>query len=471
MVVRIASLLLFIFLASSSFSQSTTGPNIIVILADDLGYGDLGAFGSKVIKTPHLDQMSEEGLRLTRFYSGSTVCAPSRTSLMTGKHTGHSYIRGNGEIPLREKDVILPQLLKQEGYQTAMFGKWGLGDINTSGMPHLKGWDTFYGFLHHVEAHFQFPAIVWKSTPEEPLPQRIGIPGFNGFACDFFMNEAFEWLDHRDKSKPFFTYLSLPIPHAELVLPKNYMKDYLNEDGDSKFQETPYDGSHYGGQPQPKAAYASMVSRLDDYVGQVFKYLKENNLDKNTLVLFTSDNGTHKEGGRTLDDVAIMQSSGLNRGIKRDLYEGGIKVPTLVWGAGMPANEQRDNPGAFWDLLPTFLEMAGSKYMQNEFDGVSQLAYWKNNTKVQERPFYWEFLEGGFSQAVLWKNKKYIFYLDKNGESREELFDLQTDPMETANLAASMPGLLNEMRRIKEVSHKPAEHPAFLSPLDTGQKP
>ncbi len=328
-------LILTLLILITSFVQSKQKPNIIFILTDDLGYGDLGCFGSEFIKTPNLDQMAAEGIKLTNFYSGSTVCAPSRCTLMTGKHTGNAYIRGNGEVPLRPSDIILPQLLQKEGYKTGLFGKWGLGDINTTGSPELKGWNFFTGFLHHVEAHFQYPGIVWKSTPQNPKPQRTGINMFQGYASDFFAKEATDFIKN-NTSTPFFMMLSLPIPHAELQVPKESLASYLDDKGNSVFTEKSFSGSHYGGQNMPKATYAAMVSKADEYVGKVMKALKESGLDENTLVVFSSDNGTHIEGGRNMDDVKLMNSSGSLRGVKRDLYEGGIRVPTIVWGAGLP---------------------------------------------------------------------------------------------------------------------------------------
>uniref|UniRef100_UPI003593B24D sulfatase-like hydrolase/transferase n=1 Tax=Persicitalea sp. TaxID=3100273 RepID=UPI003593B24D len=246
-------------------------PNIIYIMADDLGYGDLGAYGQQKIKTPNLDKLAADGLRFTSFYAGSTVCAPSRCSLMTGKHTGHSYIRGNGEIPLRPQDKILPQYLQEQGYTTGMFGKWGLGDMNTTGMPDLKGWNKFIGFLHHVEAHFQFPGIVWNFVQgKKPLRERVRTEGGqSSFANDYIEEKALDFIDE-NKAKPFFLYLSLTIPHAELVTTNALLSRYQTKDGESIFApEKPYPGLHYGGQRQPRAAYAAMVSRIDDYVGDV----------------------------------------------------------------------------------------------------------------------------------------------------------------------------------------------------------
>jgi arylsulfatase A-like enzyme len=457
---KIKHLLLFsLLILITSFAQKRQKPNIIFILADDLGYGDLGCFGSKIIKTPNLDKMATEGIKLTNFYSGSTVCAPSRCTLMTGKHTGNAYIRGNGEVPLRPSDVILPQLLQKEGYKTGLFGKWGLGDINTTGSPELKGWDYFTGFLHHVEAHFQYPGIVWKSTPEIPKPQRSGINMFQGYAADFFAKEATDFIKN-NTTAPFFMMLSLPIPHAELQVPKANLANYLDEKGNSIFNEKPFTGGHYGGQNVPKATYAAMVSKADEYVGNIMKALKESGLGENTLVVFSSDNGTHIEGGRSIDDVKLMNSSGSLRGVKRDLYEGGIRVPTIVWGAALPKGIILDQAAAFWDFLPSFLELAETS-QEVKTNGISQLSYWKSGQKIAERPLYWEFYEGGFSHAVRYGKWKYIYSHKKDQNPKQELFDLSNDLSETSNLAEANPQQLAIMEKYAKDMHVKSEHTLF----------
>ena len=430
----------------------TERPNIIFILADDMGYGDLGCFGSKVIHTPNIDQMAAEGIKLTQFYSGSTVCSPSRNSFLTGQHTGHVYIRGNEDQALRPEDLTVAEVLRASGYQTGLFGKWGLGDIHTTGEPSKKGWDTFYGLLHNVEAHFQFPGIAWKSTPAEPELQRIRAKAEDGFGCNFYRDMALEWIDQRDLSKPFFAFLSFPIPHAELVAPKEALKPYQKANGESIFEEKPFIGSHYGGQPMPKAAYAALVSKLDSYVGDVMSYLKAHDLDKNTIVILTSDNGTHIEGGRTRDDVELMQSSGEVRGVKRDLYEGGIRVPAVVWGGPLPKGVINSTPGAFWDLLPTFCE-ATATIPPKHIDGISLWQNWQNKEVVPERPLYWEFYERGFSKAVRLGNWKYIYQKNLKGEIKEELFNLQKDVKELENLSLLYPDILLTLKGLSEQMH------------------
>jgi arylsulfatase A-like enzyme len=444
------------------FSQQNKKPNIVFILADDLGYGDLGCFGSKIIKTPNLDKLASEGVKLTQFYSGSTVCAPSRAAFMSGKHTGHTYIRGNGEIPLRKQDVILPQLLKKAGYQTGMFGKWGLGDMNTDGTPDKKGWDEFYGYLHHIEAHYQAPAIAWQYKKGMKQIQRVPM-GFVSYGCDKFTEQAVDFIKRQDDNTPFFVYLPLTLPHSELYAPKEAMKRYQDEKGKSIFPEKPYEGSHYGGQTMPKAAYAAMVSKADDYVGQIMKVLQEKGIAENTLIIFSSDNGTHTEGGRNKDDVAFMNSSGGLKGVKRDLTEGGIRVPTIVAGAGLPKNVVREGYGAFWDLLPTFLELSNTKN-PNNIDGTSQLTYWKTGENWQKKPLYWEFYEGGYFQAIRDGDWKYIKSKLNDGTLKEELYDLKKDVSESNNLAKTNPEQLKTMSNMVQSLRTKAEHPNFRTP-------
>lgn len=439
-------------------------PNIVFILTDDLGYGDLGCFGSKIIKTPNLDKLASEGIKLTQFYSGSTVCAPSRNSLMTGKHTGHSYIRGNGEIPLRPQDTIMPEYLKKAGYSTGVFGKWGLGDINTTGSPNLKGWDEFFGFLHHVEAHYQAPGIAWQYKKGMKNIERTRT-GFGGFACDEFVKQASDFIKRQGTNQPFFVYLSLPIPHPELYAPKDAMQRYQDEKGNSIFEEKPYEGSHYGGQTKPKATYAAMVSKADDYVGQIVELLKKQGILDNTLIVFSSDNGTHIEGGRTKEDVNMMNSSGGLKGVKRDMTDGGIRVPTIVSGAGLPKGVVRDGYGAFWDFLPTFMEIAGAE-KPKDIDGVSHLNYWKTGQNWQNRPLYWEFFEGGYFQAVRSGDWKYIKSYLKDGSTKEELYNLKDDLGESKNLANQNPAQLKIMSDLSQSMRTKAEHPNFVTPFE-----
>ncbi|MEJ7768074.1 MAG: sulfatase-like hydrolase/transferase [Chitinophagaceae bacterium] len=306
-------------------------PNIIFILADDLGYGDLGSYGQQKIKTPNLDKMAKTGMRFTQFYAGSTVCAPSRASLMTGKHTGHSYIRGNGEVPLRQTDTILPQLLKKQGYVTGLVGKWGLGLKGTTGEPERKGWDYCTGYLHHQEGHFQQADSVWKMINGASIKLPVSK---TDYVNEIFAKSAIDFIGE-NKKNPFYLYLAFTLPHAELKVQDRYLKQYLQPGGQSIFSpETAQpDGQHYGPQPFPKAAYAAMVTSVDDYVGWILKTLADSGLEENTIVFFSSDNGTHVEGGRSLKDATeFFKSSGPLRGVKRDLYEGASGCHLLLIG-------------------------------------------------------------------------------------------------------------------------------------------
>lgn len=379
---------------------------------------------------------------------------------MTGQHTGHVSVRGNGEVPLSLTDSILPQVLKQKGYVNGMVGKWGLGLNGSSGAPEKKGWDSFAGHLHHEEGHFQKPDSAWQIVNGKSM--KVKIPA-NLYANEWFNQSALEFIRENQK-KPFFLYVSYTLPHAELIVPRKYLQPYLNADGSSKFApEVPQPaGLHYGPQPYPKAAYAAMVSQMDDYIGRITLLLKKLNLEENTLVIFASDNGTHTEGGRKLEDAAsFFKSSGPLRGTKRDLYEGGIRIPFILsWKGQVPANSISNVTGAFWDVLPTFAVLTGTKAPAN--DGISLLPVWmgKNNTESQI-PLYWEFYEGGFKQAVRKGNWKAIRFYKGSYPARTELYDLSKDVGEKNNIAADFPGVVREMELIMGEEHVKSGNPLF----------
>ncbi|UNY99617.1 arylsulfatase [Zhouia spongiae] len=438
-------------------NQRSVKPNIVFIIADDMGIGDLGSYGQEYIKTPHLDEMASKGMRFTQFYAGSTVCAPSRASLMTGQHTGVTHIRGNGEFPLRDQDTIIPQLLKKQGYRTAMYGKWGLGVEGTSGSPEKKGWDEFTGHLHHVDAHYQRPDSLWTLT--DGMVKKMPVPA-NSYGNDIFTRKALSFIDGQTEEAPFFLYLSFTVPHAELLVPQKYLDMYLDEQGDSQFApESAWpDGRHYGGQPFPKAAYAAMVSSIDDYVGQVMAALKRKGLDENTLVVFTSDNGTHIEGGRQRSDVDFFKSSGVYKGVKRDLYEGGIREPFIAyWPGTISANKVSDHTGAFWDILPTFYELAGGSADYLNTTGISFVNELTGaGTQEKHDHLYWEFYEGGGKQALLkgpWKAIRLKVKQDRNAAI--ELYNLSEDPSETMNVAEKHPEIVKMMDSVMRVENTP----------------
>ena len=433
-------------------------PNIVFILTDDLGYGDLGCYGSTKIKTPYIDALAKGGMRFTDFYAGSTVCAPSRASLMTGLHTGHSFIRGNGEVPLRAQDSIIPQWLHTRGYRNGMVGKWGLGQAQTDGVPENKGWDFFSGHLHHVEGHYQHPDSAWQllngKTTKIKIPQ-------DKFANEWFKDEAIRFLND-NKKDPFFLYVSFTLPHAELVVPNFFLNQYVEVSGNSKFapEVAQKAGLHYGPQPYPKAAYAAMITQVDQYVGELVSTLKKLELDNNTIILFTSDNGTHIEGGRTKSDVEYFSSSGPLRGIKRDLYEGGIRVPFIVnWKEKIKPGTS-SIPAAFWDVLPTLAQVAGLHQVPGG-DGISLLPTFTGEKQQQHDVLYWEFYEGGFKQAIRNGNWKAIRFYKEATPGRTELYNLDADIGETTDLAQQHPNLVIQLQRLMDQQRTPSPHPLF----------
>ncbi len=406
-------------------------PNILFILADDLGYGDLGCYGQRTIQTPNIDKLAAEGLRCTSVYAGTTVCAPSRCSLMTGLHTGHCVIRGNDRVPLRPEDVTVAEVLKKRGYTTGIIGKWGLGEPESTGVPNRKGFDYFFGYLNQQHAHNYYPDYLWRNEEKVRLKNVIKPVGDVGagiateraeYAPDLFTREALAFLE-RNQRQPFFLYLTYIIPHA-------------NNEAGKQGMEVP-DYGPYASQdwPEPEKGFAGMVHRLDRDVGLVLRKLKELGLAENTIVFFSSDNGPHKEGG---NNPYFFNSRGPLRGIKRDLYEGGIRVPMIVrWPGRIKPDGVSDQPWAFWDFLPTAAELAGAQPPDN-LDGISMLpALLGQPQKNQHEFFYWEFHEQGSSQAVRMGNWKAV----RNGRRAAplELYNLAQDLGEDHNVATDYP--------------------------------
>jgi arylsulfatase A-like enzyme len=417
-------------LACSSIGIATAhgaGPNILFILADDLGYGDLGCYGQKQIRTPNIDKLAAEGMRFTQCYAGSTVCAPSRCCLMTGLHTGHGRVRGNALVPLQPEDKTVAEVLKGTGYTTALIGKWGLGEPNSSGVPNKKGFDSFFGYLNQVHAHNYYPDYLWRDQQKEPLEGNVVEKGVAvkraKYSHDLFTEEALAFVD-KNKSKPFFLYLAYTIPHANNEAGKNGM-------------EVP-DDAPYGDKdwPQAQKNHAAMITRLDRDVGRLLKQLKDLGLDDKTLVLFSSDNGPHKEGGA---DPKFFASAGPLRGFKRDLTEGGIRVPLIArWPGQVQAGSSSDLVCAFWDFLSTAADLAGAP-VPEKLDGLSIVPTLLGEKRA-DRPqkthefLYWEFHERGFEQAVRMGDWKYIrrpYAKDRPAE----LYNLKDDLGETKNVA------------------------------------
>ncbi len=404
-------------------------PNIIFIIADDLGYGDLGCYGQKIIKTPNLDKMAAEGLKFTQHYAGCTVCAPSRCCLMTGKDTGHAFIRGNREIqpegqyPIPADTITVARILKKAGYTTGCIGKWGLGGPESSGEPNKQGFDHFFGYLCQRQAHRFYPDYLWRNGEKVELNRET-------YSHDLMAEETLDFIK-KNKDRPFFLYIPFTIPHAELKVPVDSMDQYKG-----KFEEEPFAGAgNYGAQRFPKAAYAGMVTRMDRDVGRIFDLLKELDIDDNTLVMFTSDNGPHHEGG---NDPHFFNSNGSLKGIKRDLYEGGIRVPMLArWPEKIKAGTTTDHISAFWDFLPTCADLAGAEKPE-EVDGISMAPLLQGSPKRQkEHDFlYWEFHYSGgrgIKQAVRMGKWKAV----RNGLGKPlELYNLNKDLGEEKNVAS-----------------------------------
>jgi len=406
-------------------------PNIIFILADDLGYGDLGCYGQTKIKTPNLDQLAKQGIRFTSFYAGSTVCAPSRCTLMTGLHTGHATIRGNGNHSLAPQDVTVAEILKKAGYTTGLIGKWGLGNEDSPGMPSKKGFDQFFGYLDQVHAHDYFTSRLWRSDSktgyegwaefEENLDGKKGV-----YIPDLFTKSALNYIrinkpDQFNKYRPFFLYLAYTIPHAN------------NEEG-ARFgngmqvpSDEPYSSDSW---PQVEKNKAAMITRMDADIGKLMDKLKELNLEENTAVFFSSDNGPHKEGGV---DPKFFNSSGPLKGIKRDLYEGGIRVPFIVrWPVLIKQGQVSDFPAAFWDFLPTAAEIGNAKAPE-QIDGISLLPSLIGKPQSNKHPFlYWEFHERGFQQALRMGDWKVV---RPQADAPLELYNLKMDLGERQNVA------------------------------------
>ncbi len=443
-----------------------SNPNIIFILADDLGFGDLGCYGQQTIKTPRLDQMASEGMRFRNFYAGCTVCAPSRCVLMTGKHMGHCHVRGNagGNMriqSLRPEDVTVAEILKSAGYQTALCGKWGLGefsknDMDNPGVPNRQGFDFFYGFQSQRHAHNYYPEFLWRNEEMEPLNNEVVQEGnekpnelFTGgyatkrvdYSHDLVMNEAVDFI-RRSKDGPFFLYVALTIPHAN--------NEGTRGTGDG--QEVPDYGIYSEKDwPNQDKGQAAMITRMDADVGRILDLLKELEIDENTIVMFSSDNGHHNEGGHNPDR---FDPNGPLRGKKRHLYEGGIRVPMIVrWPGKTPAGSVTDHISYFGDLFATACE-AISTEVPDSLDSVSFLPTISGQANLQSahEHLYWEFYEQGSKQAV--RKGKWKAVREPMLTGKMQLFDLEADLGEAKDVAESNPDVVAEMEAIMEREHQ-----------------
>jgi arylsulfatase A-like enzyme len=440
-------------------------PNIVYILADDLGYGDLSCYGQKHFQTPNIDRLANQGMLFTQHYSGCPVCAPSRSSLMTGLTTGHTPIRGNkswkdeGQYPIPAQSFTIAEMLKTAGYVTGAFGKWGLGSPGTEGDPNNQGFDQFYGYNCQSLAHNYYPDHLWDNQNKVILKGNSGTQSTE-YAPTLIHQKAIQFIDE-NKDKPFFLFYPTTIPHAELVAPEENMKEFRGkllpevaykgaEPGSEKYRK----GS-YGSQKEVHAAFAAMVTLLDKQVGEIVDELKKLGLDKNTIIIFSSDNGPHVEGGA---DPDYFDSNGPLKGYKRDLYEGGMREPMIVsWPGKVAAGTKSDLISAFWDIMPTFADIVDVKAPEN-IDGISFLPTLLGKPgQKQHTSMYWEFHENNGRQAVRmgdWKLVRYNVSIPE--KETTELYNLKTDLGETTNVAEQNQQVVSQMLRIMEQSRVPS---------------
>jgi len=448
--------------ASRLQAQTLEAPNLIFIMADDLGYGDLGCFGQQVIQTPRLDQMAGQGMRLTQFYAGNTVCAPSRCVLMTGRHMGHAHVRGNanGDMSvqtLRDEDVTVAEVLKQAGYTNALIGKWGLGEVDSVGFPLRQGFDRFFGYLNQVHAHNYYPEFLWDGEQRRPLRNVVqrndrSYGGFTGgfatkrvdYSHDLFVNEAFTFVREHE-AVPFFLYLPLTIPHA------NNEGSRMTKNGAEVPDFGPYAKEDW---PDPDKGQAAMITRMDGDVGRLLDLLTELEIDRRTLVIFTSDNGPHNEANH---DLNRFKPSGPLRGTKRALYEGGIRVPTIAWWPGViePGSES-DHIAYFGDLMATAAELANVDPPES-IDSISFAPTLLGRPAEQQTHdyLYWEFYEQGGRQAVRFGDWKAIRQPGFDGPI--ELYNLTDDLSEQTNLADRYPDKVEQAAKMMDEAH--VDHP------------
>lgn len=478
----------------SNAANNSSKPNIIFILCDDMGYGDLGCYGQKYIQTPNLDRMAQEGMLFTQAYAGSPVSAPSRASLMTGQHTGHTHVRGNkeywknvpavayginkdfsvvGQEPYDEDHIILPEVMKKNSYITGVFGKWAGGYEGSCSTPDKRGVDEFYGYICQFQAHLYYPNFLNRYSKEEGdtgvvrivMEDNINYPMFGDdykkrsqYSADLIHQKAMEWIDKQDGKQPFYGFFTYTLPHAELAQPndsilKGYKKHFFRDKtwGGSE-------GSRYNAVEHTHAEFAGMITRLDSYVGEVLRKLKEKGLDDNTIVIFSSDNGPHEEGGA---DPEFFGRDGKLRGLKRQCHEGGIRIPFIVrWPGRVSAGMVNDHQLAFYDVMPTFCELMGdkafpkkyiNKKIKNDcFDGISFAStLLGDDGKQQKHDFlYWEFHETDQIGVRMgdWK------LLVKKGTPY--LYDLSNDVHEDHNIAAAHPDIVKQMKEIIKREHR-----------------
>lgn len=455
-------------LAGCSQTQEPPKPNVVFILADDLGWGDLSCYGQAKFETPNIDALAQRGMLFTQCYSGTTVSAPSRSCLLTGTHSGHTWIRGNlrmppeGQFPLPEGAENIFRDFRNAGYTTGAFGKWGLGPIGSTGDPNAQGLDKFFGYNCQTLAHSYYPDHLWDNDKKVVLEDNVDeIPyGEGTYSADLIHNEAIEFIENAvEEGKPFFVWYPTTIPHAELIVPQ----DSIFASFKGKYPETPYKGEDLGdprfriggycSQEYPHATFAAMVTRLDHYVGEIVQKLKDLGVYDNTIIIFSSDNGPHLEGGA---DPDFFNSNGPWRGYKRDLYEGGIRVPMIVqWPGHISEGAQTDFMCSFWDMMPTFRTILNPEAQVDSLDGISLLPLLEGREGQKEHDYlYFEFAER-MSQAARrgpWK----LIRLDIEGDNDHyELYNLDNDPGEEHDVAAENPEKVEELKAVMAEAHVP----------------
>ncbi|MFD0799388.1 arylsulfatase [Maribacter chungangensis] len=448
----------------SALSKTTNKPNIIYILADDLGYGDLSVYGQQKFNTPNIDKLAQNGMLFRQHYSGSTVCAPSRSALMTGMHTGHTVVRGNKEVqpegqhPIPDATYTIAEALQKEGYTTGAFGKWGLGYPGSEGDPTKQGFDTFFGYNCQRLGHNYYPRHLWSNLDSIVLPGNQDF-GKEVYAPELIHEKTLEFIESHKKG-PFFLYVPSIIPHAELVAPEAFMKkhrgkyppekEYIGYDEGENYRLGPYES-----QKETHAAFAAMVDLLDEQVGEIVAKVTELGIAQNTIIIFTSDNGPHEEGGA--DPEYFNSNAGL-KGVKRDLYEGGIRVPMIAsWPGTIPKASETDHISAFWDVFPTFMELSKGLVPEG-LDGISFLPTLTGNPEGQKNHeyLYWEFHERGGRQAIRKGDFKAVKYNVFEGNSKIELYDLSKDSSEANNIADEHPTIVAEMEELMQVARTPS---------------
>ncbi len=462
---RISFMLFLLVTACVPISFGADKPNIIFILADDLAQGDLGCFGQKLIKTPNLDRLAAEGTRFTQGYCGTSVCAPSRTSLMVGQHTGHSPIRGNrgssptaaglgdGQLPLPESTVTVAQILKSVGYATACMGKWGMGQFDTTGSPLKKGFDHFYGYNGQVHAHNYFPTFLCNDDKKVELSGNDDKGKSKGtYAQNLIQQDMITWVK-KQKEKPFFLFYATTLPHGSFHI--DDLGEYANREGWSELQKT----------------YAAMVTRLDRDVGELITTLKEMGVDDNTIIMFAGDNGSSFAENSEVGTFFDQSMGGAIRGYKRSMYEGALRQAALArWPGKIPAGRVSDEPWAFWDFLPTAAELAGAIIPATcKTDGFSLVSFLKGGPAPARDYFYWELSDGKNSiQAVRFGDWKAV---RNYSDVPTELYDLKTDNGEKNNVAAQQPDLVKKAEALMSSARTDnADFPFNSLPKPSGKK-